>query len=292
MISRNPLLAALSGLALLSTLPLASAEPNKAKQTGLVPDAPAAKPLKALLIAGGCCHDYAQQHKIISKGMQSRANIRVDVLWTRDQSVDPPFDFFKNADWAEGYDVVIHDECAAGNKDPQVIANILNAHKTIPAVHLHCAMHSYRTDEWAKHIGLLSNRHGPRAPISVEIVDQEHPITKPMKSWITTKDELYNNAEVHGAHTLAIGNQTYKKGSKDVTDSAIVAWVNTKHGAPSFSTSLGHFNEVVQSEEYLNLITRGALWACGKIDKPAYMTPYTGSNTITEIPAKAKKKNN
>ena len=124
----------------------------------------------------------------------------------------------------------------------------------------------------------------------MEIVDQEHPITKPMKSWITTKEELYNNAEVFDAHALAIGNQTYKKGGKDVTDSAIVAWVNTKHGAPSFSTSLGHYNEVVQSEEYLNLITRGALWACGKIDNPAYMTPYTGSNTVTEIPAKPAKK--
>lgn len=202
----------------------------------------------------------------------------------------PPFDFFKNADWAKGYDVVIHDECAAGNKDPQVIANILNAHKTVPAVHLHCAMHSYRTKEWAQHIGLLSTRHGPKAPVSVEIVDQEHPITKPLKSWITTTEELYNNAEVFGAHALAIGNQTYKKGAKDVTDSAIVAWVNTTHGAPSFSTSLGHFNEVVQSEEYLGLITRGALWACGKIDNPAYMTPYTGSNTITEIPAKPVKK--
>ena len=73
---------------------------------------------------------------------------------------------------------------------------------------------------------------------------------------------------------------------------AYCKWVNTTHGAPSFSTSLGHYNEVVQSEEYLGLITRGALWACGKIDNPAYMTPYTGSNTVTEIPAKAAKKKN
>ena len=43
-------------------------------------------------------------------------------------------------------------------------------------------------------------------------------------------------------------------------------------------------------KEYLGLITRGALWACGKIDNPAYMTPYTGSNTVTEIPAKPAKK--
>jgi hypothetical protein len=35
------------------------------------------RPIKALLIAGGCCHDYEAQHKILSEGIQSRANIRV-----------------------------------------------------------------------------------------------------------------------------------------------------------------------------------------------------------------------
>lgn len=276
MFLRYSVLACLSSLALLASSVLAADEP--------------AKPIKALLIAGGCCHDYAEQHKIISKGIQERANVRVDVLWTPDQSVDPPFDFFKDPDWAKGYDVVIHDECAAGNKDPQVIANILNTHKTVPAVQLHCAMHSYRVKEWAQHIGLLSTRHGPHVPLTVDIVDTEHPITKGMKGWVTGKEELYNNAEVFDAHPLAMGTQKYNKGGKEVVDSAIVAWVNTKHGAPSFSTSLGHYNEVVQSEEYLNLITRGALWACGKLDQPAYMTAYTGSNTITEIPAKPVKK--
>jgi len=285
---RSSILAGFSGCFLFN--PTASAEPAKNGQASPVPDASAAEPVKALLIAGGCCHDYAQQHKIISKGLQDRANIRVDVIWTPDKSVDPPFDFFKNADWAKGYDVIIHDECAAGNKDPEVIANILNTHKTLPAVQLHCAMHSYRVKEWAQHIGLLSTRHGPHVPLTVEIVDQEHPITKGMKGWVTGKEELYNNAEVHDAHPLAMGTQTYNKGGKQVTDSAIVAWVNTKHGAPSFSTSMGHYNEVVQSEEYLNLITRGTLWACGKLDKPAYMTAYPGANTIKEIPAKPVKK--
>ena len=201
---RSSILAGFSGFLLF--IPTAGAEPAKSAQTGLVPDAPSAKPVKALLIAGGCCHDYAQQHKIISKGLQDRANIRVDVIWTPDKSVDPPFDFFKNPDWAKGYDVVIHDECAAGNKDPDVIANILNTHKTVPAVQLHCAMHSYRVKEWAQHIGLLSTRHGPHVPLTVEIVDQEHPITKGMKGWVTGKEELYNNAEVHDAHPTGHGN--------------------------------------------------------------------------------------
>ena len=39
------------------------------------------RPLKALLIAGGCCHDYVKQHEILYKGIQERANVRVDVMW-------------------------------------------------------------------------------------------------------------------------------------------------------------------------------------------------------------------
>ena len=35
----------------------------------------AAEPLKALLITGGCCHDYAKQKLIISQGVSKRANV-------------------------------------------------------------------------------------------------------------------------------------------------------------------------------------------------------------------------
>jgi hypothetical protein len=33
-------------------------------------------PLKALLIAGGCCHDYAKQKDILKRGIEQRANLR------------------------------------------------------------------------------------------------------------------------------------------------------------------------------------------------------------------------
>ena len=51
------------------------------------------KPLKALLIAGGCCHDYKGQHAALYKGIQERAHVRVDVVWTEDKSVDPRMDW-------------------------------------------------------------------------------------------------------------------------------------------------------------------------------------------------------
>ena len=36
--------------------------------------AAAPKPLRVLLLTGGCCHDYAAQKDILQKGLEARAN--------------------------------------------------------------------------------------------------------------------------------------------------------------------------------------------------------------------------
>lgn len=247
------------------------------------------KPLRVLLVAGGCCHDYAGQQKAISSGIQARANVRVDVWWTDDKSVDPPLTIYDKDDWAAGYDVVIHDECAAGNKDLAVMKRILDAHRTVPAVHLHCAMHSFRngTDQWFKHLGIQSSSHGPQEPIAVEFVDKEHPITATLENWTTIKEELYNNVNVFDAHPLAIGKQIVKRDGQEKEEVAIVAWTNEQQGARSFSTTLGHNTATVEDARYLDLVTRGVLWAAGKIEEPGYLgVAYSGENTVTFVPAK------
>jgi len=265
-------------LALLVPLLFLKAEPTNEPAHG--PESP--RPLKALLIAGGCCHDYQSQHEILFKGIQERANVRVDVVWTNDRSTNPPLPIFDNPDWAKGYDVIIHDECAAANKDLKIMESILKVHKTIPAVHLHCAVHSFRngTDQWSKHLGLHSTGHGPQKPLSIEYLNPEHPITKTLKNWVTENEELYNNHQIFDAEPLALATQNV--GDKENT--AIVAWTNTKQGAPSFSTTVGHNNATVEDPRYLDLVTRGLLWACGKLNDD-YLTPYTGSNLVTEMKA-------
>lgn len=263
------------------------------QSTGLAKNLdPTTKPLKALLIAGGCCHDYEAQHKILSEGIQKRANIRVDTYVSLSKSPNPPLPLYDDPNWAKGYDLIIHDECAAANKDNSVVDNILKVHQTIPAVYLHCAMHSFRgskNTEWCKQIGLKSTRHGPHLPVAVEVSNKNHPITQNFNNWVTGKEELYNNTEIYTAEPLLKGTQKYKKHGKDIVDTATVAWVNTKYGARSFSTSLGHYNEVVASNEYLELVSRGALWACDKLDEKNYLQPYTGSNLVTILPADASK---
>jgi putative membrane-bound dehydrogenase-like protein len=66
---------------------------------------------------------------------------------------------------------------------------------------------------------------------------------------------------------------------------AIVAWTNEKAGARSFSTTIGHNTDTVADARYLDLITRGLLWACDKLT-PDYLTPFKGQNKVTFVPAK------
>jgi hypothetical protein len=63
---------------------------------------------------------------------------------------------------------------------------------------------------------------------------------------------------------------------------AIVAWTNEKAGARSFSTTIGHNTETVADARYLDLITRGLLWACDKLT-PDYLTPFKGQNKVTFV---------
>ena len=56
------------------------------------PAVSAAEPIKALLIAGGCCHDYPNQNKIIPDGVSARANVRFTTVLQggTDRSVKSP----------------------------------------------------------------------------------------------------------------------------------------------------------------------------------------------------------
>jgi hypothetical protein len=261
-----------------------------------VQGADAPKPLRALLITGGCCHDYAKQKEILKKGLEERAHVVVDLVHTDDKSTKPPLPILGNADYAKGYDVVIHDECAADVNDPAVIAAVLAPHRAgLPGVNLHCAMHSYRVGNagtktkageersaWFDYLGLQSSGHGPQEPIELNFTVAQHPATAGFTNWTTIKEELYNNVQIFPTATpLVRGKQIIKKktknpdGTEKVTEQAVetvVAWANEYGKARVFSTTIGHNNGTVSDPRYLDFITRGLLWSCGKLDKN-YLKP-------------------
>jgi type 1 glutamine amidotransferase len=229
-----------------------------------------AKPLRALLITGGCCHDYPKQKDILKKGIEERANVEVVQIHTDDKSTQARFEMYAKADWAKGYDVIIHDECSSDVKDLPYVENILNAHKGgVAAVNLHCAMHCYRIgkDDWFQFVGIQSAAHGPQEPIAVNFVDKTHGITVGLDDWTTVKEELYNNIKVFPtAHPLARGKQVVKRrDGTEKTEDVVVAWANEFGKGKVFSTTLGHNNATVGDARYLDLVTRGLLWSCGKL---------------------------
>ncbi len=232
-------------------------------------DAP--KPIRALLVLGGCCHDYAKQKDILAKGIQDRANVVVTIAYDPDKGTKHLNPVYDNVDWAKDFDVIIHDECSADVKDLDTINKILAPHKAgLPGVVLHCGMHCYRSEGWPKAVtpwfeftGLMTTGHGAQEPIDVTYVDQASPITKGMENWTTINEELYNNVAGHVQETA----QPLARG-KQGNDDNVVVWTNTYNGKTKvFATTLGHNNQTCEDPRYLDLVTRGLLWSCGKLDE-------------------------
>jgi len=241
--------------------------------------APRGKPIRALLVIGGCCHDYGKQKDILTRGISERAPVEWTVAYDPDTSTRHVNPVYESADWAKGFDVVVHDECSADVKDLEVIDRILKPHRAgLPSVLLHCGMHSYRSEgyptavtPWFAFTGLQTTGHGPQQPITVTYTNtnREHPITRGLADWTTVNEELYNNPTgklLETARPLARGRQSYRDAhGKEVTEDCIVAWTNTYAGkARVFATTLGHNNETVGDPRYLDLVTRGLLWAVGR----------------------------
>jgi len=247
---------------------------------GGVQAADGVKPLKALLVIGGCCHDYAAQKDILAKGLAERAHVEVTVAYDPDKTTRHLNPIYEKADWATGFDVVIHDECSSDVKDKAMIDRILAPHRAgLPGVLLHCGMHSYRSEgypdvtPWFEFTGLQSTRHETQSPIDIAFLKTEHPITKGHSDWTTINEELYNNSAgklLDSATALARGKQTTRSKKGDATSDYVVAWVNDYKGTKVFATTLGHNNETVADPRYLDLVTRGLLWSCGKL-QPEYL---------------------
>ena len=107
-------------------------------------------------------------------GPSRRANIVWTVAYDPDTSTRHKNPIYDQPDWAKDFDVVVHDECSSDVNDMNVVERILEPHRNgLPAVVLHCGMHSYRTEGWNKNVatpwmqftGLISTGHGPQGAV-------------------------------------------------------------------------------------------------------------------------------
>ena len=219
--------------------------------------------IKALMVAGGCCHDYPGQAAIFMKQLQNVLPIDWTFAYlggTRGRVVPT---LYNDPNWYEGYDIVVHNECFTPGDSLvslQYLDNIQAATRAgVPAMVLHCAMHTFRaepTDQWREVQGLKSVRHGPATRIPVQVVEAFHPVMQGIPGdWVTPIDEIYIIDWTRpGLTPLATAvepsnGQTYP-----------VIWVH-ENDARVFGTSIGHSMATWEDPLYQQLLVQGFRWA-------------------------------
>ncbi|HTN73984.1 MAG TPA: discoidin domain-containing protein, partial [Pirellulaceae bacterium] len=235
-------------------------------------DKKAVAPIRALLITGGCCHDYTNQKKILPEAISAKANVTWTIVHQGGTRTDAMIPFYEKDDWAKGFDIVVHNECFAAASDPAWTAKILKPHREgTPALVVHCAMHCYRdkTDEWFKFLGVTSRGHGANYPFEIVNLEPKDPIMAGFgEKWNTPKGELYIIEKLWPtakplAHAM----------SRDTKKNEVCLWTNMYNGQTRvFGTTIGHHNEEMSDPVFVNYMTRGLLWACDKLNDD-YLVP-------------------
>ena len=228
--------------------------------------ADSSKPLRALLITGGCCHNYTFQAKALQDAIAQQAQVEWTVVNEGGTGTRAMIPLYESPDWAKGYDVVVHNECFADTKDTNYIRKITAAHKGgVPAVVIHCAMHTYRAtdnDDWREFLGVTSRRHDHLSQYPVKKVLASHPILKGMPdNWVTPKDELYV-IEKLWPNAKALATSVSEQDGKVYP----VVWINQLGTTRVFGTTYGHSDDTFRDPVFLNYVARGLLWAAGRLE--------------------------
>jgi uncharacterized protein len=235
-------------------------------QQAAAPTTPSVPRIRALVVSGGCCHDYGYQAKVLMEAVSK--SLPVD--WTivnegARNSTTTRFALYEKPDWIAGFDIVIHNECSADVTDAAFIRRVTSAHRAsrTPAMVIHCAMHTFRaaaTDDWREFLGVTTKRHTAAHRISVKVAAPSEPMLQGWKTdWVTPVDELYVIEKFWpGARALATAispedQQTYP-----------LAWANDYNGARVFGTTLGHGNDTWNDPVYQDLLARGFAWAVNR----------------------------
>ena len=225
------------------------------------------KRIRALVVTGGCCHDYATETKVLMDTMATEAPVDWTVVLETEGGPNvtrTKAGLYKQANWADGYDIVVHNECYANVDDGEFVRNIAAGHSGgIPAIVIHCAMHSYRaleSDEWRELLGVTTRRHTQQHKIQVKVTDADHPVMMGFrKDWVTPMDELYVIEKLWpNAKALATAVSP-----EDGAEYPLI-WVNDYHGARVFGTTVGHGPGTWEDPAFRDLLVRGFKWAVNR----------------------------
>ncbi len=220
-------------------------------------------PLRVLLVTGGCCHNYPFQTGQLTNAVARHAAVTWTIVNAGGNGTRAMIPLYDSPDWAKPYDVVVHNECFADTTDTNYIRRITRAHhQGVPAVVIHCAMHTYRAatnDDWRQFLGVTSRRHDHMSRYPVTKTVPAHPVLQGVPDgWTTPMDELYVIDKAWPGMTPLATSRSERDG-RDYP----VIWTHQYGAARVFGTTFGHSDETFADPVFLDYVSRGLLWAAG-----------------------------
>lgn len=223
--------------------------------------------IKALLITGGGWHDYETQEKLLIDGLNEQIDLEIEWTVVHEGNKEPDYhaSILKEENWADGYDVIVHNTGFGRVTDSEFVAQFVEHHYGTPAVLIHASIHSYRyaepADPWFEFMGYQSMWHEDQREFEVENIAQDHPIMNGVpESWMSPPDEIYVTEKIWGDITPLL--QAYGEESEEYQT---VSWAHEVNGIRVFATSLGHNNATFEQDSFIHLVANGLLWAVERL---------------------------
>jgi hypothetical protein len=164
------------------------------------------KPIKALLVTGGCCHDYERQKLILTQGISARADVEWTIVHQGGSTTNTKIPLYENPDWAKGFDVVVslvspYKEVRESFKEKmknniREIYSIASANKLRELI----AKHFIPTQD--------EKKHNAEVPTPVKLVDQMLDAI-PLEFW-TNPNKVFEPCCGKGNFVLGIFDRFYK----------------------------------------------------------------------------------
>ena len=248
-------------------------------------------PLQGLYITNysNFWHDYESQKDSFMDGISRYLNITFDLVG---KDPNDALNLMKKPNFGVNYDVIIYNMCFADDFDVERINNVISQTRDlgVPAVLLHCSMHSFqqtspnypehdlelRVAEWEwreahpntefpywwRFTGIDTLSHDwPRSVVSTQ-ANLEHPITQGLPTSINIqKDELYQNLLIK-EDVVPLYTAYSPQSKKD----HLVAWTHRVGAGQVFATTLGHDHHTLEHDSYHQLVAKGIAYITGTLD--------------------------
>lgn len=228
----------------------------------------AKRPFRILLFQGGANHSFKQRGEILRRGIEERVEREIEWTvigdWTGRSDVAVPA--LQSADWKWDFDLILHDHCYSRVKSREEVARVLKPHLDgIPAVILHASLWSFPGElgvrnDWSEFTGAIMSG----ATVHTELeVSPTASVEMPF-SW--NEDSKWPKDEVYILEAAGADSSVILKGESSDTEIDVpVAWTRV-HGekeAKVFATSLGNRMSALSRPAFLDLVSKGLLWALG-----------------------------